>query len=87
MIMKKYVFHIYMKNPTFFLQENVEDCLQTNVFFSSILFSTSLNSLCAVFRIWRLNVLKMWMEPLPWRCLLGETRQKGVLHEQNESGQ
>lgn len=76
-----------MKNIIFFLQENFEDYLQTGAFFASILSSTSLNDLYVVFKIWRLNVPKMWMQSLLWRCLLGETRQKGLLHEQSESGQ
>lgn len=58
MFMKKYVFHIYMKNATFFLQENFEDYLQTNAFFASILSSTSLNNLCAVFRILKTQCTK-----------------------------
>lgn len=48
---KIYIFHIYMKNIIFFLQENFEDYLQTGAFFASILSSTSLNDLYVVFKI------------------------------------
>lgn len=90
MNIKVCIFHIYIcreKNIAFFLQENFSDCLQTSAFLASILSSTSLNNLCVVLEIEDAMYQKTWMQSLPRRYLLTETRQKGLLHEQSESGQ